>query len=191
MPSNETGSPVTTSSRPDAGRPFVPGRMPRRRVLGAVGLVGAAGALAACGSNSTPAATSAAATTDAASPPASPSASDMATASEMASDSASAAGLDLGPASDIPAQGGRVFDDLQVVVTQPEAGTYKGFSAICTHLGCTVSDVSNNQINCRCHGSVFSAEDGSVINGPASAPLAPAEVSVVDGNIIAAMNQGG
>ena len=31
--------------------------------------------------------------------------------------------------------------DVAVVVTQPEAGTYKAFSAICTHQGCLVGSV--------------------------------------------------
>jgi nitrite reductase/ring-hydroxylating ferredoxin subunit len=46
-------------------------------------------------------------------------------------------------------------------------------------------------INCSCHGSKFSAVDGSVVNGPATSPLAAAQVSVngqdveVDGQVLA------
>jgi cytochrome b6-f complex iron-sulfur subunit len=44
-------------------------------------------------------------------------------------------------------------------------------SAICTHQGCTVGyNSSKGDIECPCHGSVFSTS-GSVINGPASSPL--------------------
>ncbi|HTR49246.1 MAG TPA: Rieske (2Fe-2S) protein [Kofleriaceae bacterium] len=45
-------------------------------------------------------------------------------------------------------------------------------SAICTHAGCSMNfNTKTQQIDCPCHGSVF-GEDGSVIHGPASRPLA-------------------
>jgi Rieske Fe-S protein len=78
----------------------------------------------------------------------------------------------LATKSDIPTGGGKVFDKQQVVITQPSNGTFKAFSAVCTHMGCTVGDVSGGTINCPCHGSAFSIADGSVKNGPASRPLA-------------------
>ena|SRR5579859_1914721 len=80
--------------------------------------------------------------------------------------------------SAIPVGGGRVYDDQKVVVTQPSAGEFKAFTAICTHQGCTVSKIENGIITCPCHGSQFSATDGSVKNGPAQQPLAAKSVSV-------------
>lgn len=80
--------------------------------------------------------------------------------------------------ADIPVGGGKVFEDQKVVVTQPTAGQFKAFTAVCTHQGCTVSNVSDNVIHCPCHGSAFSAVDGSVKNGPAPTPLAAKTVSV-------------
>ncbi len=79
---------------------------------------------------------------------------------------------------DIPVGGGVVVADPPVVVTQPTEGDVKAFTAICPHQGCLVSDVSNNEILCACHGSKFSALDGSVIQGPAVEGLSAAAVSV-------------
>ena len=86
------------------------------------------------------------------------------------------AGEELAKVADIPVGGGKVIDE--VVVTQPEQGTFKGFSAICTHQGCTVSTVKNGTINCECHGSKFKVADGSVANGPAAKPLPAVNVAV-------------
>lgn len=86
-------------------------------------------------------------------------------------------------ASEVPVSGGVVLTDARMVVTQPAEGTFKCFSAICTHKGCTVGDVSENQITCACHGSVFSAEDGSVVDGPADEPLKEYPVTVEDGQV--------
>ena len=90
---------------------------------------------------------------------------------------------DLGPVTAIPVGGGRVFPNQQVVVTQPTAGTYKAFSAVCTHAGCTVGSVSGGTINCPCHGSKFNITDGSVANGPAKQPL-PAKQVDADGGTL-------
>ncbi len=81
-------------------------------------------------------------------------------------------------AADIPVGGGKVFDALKVVVTQPTAGEYKAFSAICTHQGCTVNGVSNGVITCPCHGSTFDIATGAVTQGPATNPLPAKSVTV-------------
>ena len=48
----------------------------------------------------------------------------------------------LAQASDIPEGGGAIFPDEEVVVTQPEPGDFKAFSAICTHQKCLVTSVT-------------------------------------------------
>jgi Rieske Fe-S protein len=92
-------------------------------------------------------------------------------------------GAELGPTSKVPSGGGEIFAGQNVVVTQPTSGTFKGFSATCTHMGCQVSTVSNGTINCPCHGSQYSIKDGSVVAGPAPKPLPPVDI-VVDGGAV-------
>jgi Rieske Fe-S protein len=81
-------------------------------------------------------------------------------------------------ASDVPIGGGVVLADQQLVITQPSEGSFLGFSAVCTHAGCPVQDVSDGTINCPCHGSKFAVADGSVVDGPAPTPLAPVQLTV-------------
>lgn len=109
-------------------------------------------------------------------------------ASQPASGGASAGGAPaaaaLASTSDIPAGGGKVIDGKNVVITQPQAGSFKAFTAVCTHQGCTVSSVSGGTINCPCHGSKFSIKDGSVVNGPAASPLAAVAIKVEGTSIV-------
>src|SRR5262249_9262940 len=57
----------------------------------------------------------------------------------------------LGQTSEIPVGGGKIFAAQLVVVTQPKDGEFKGFTAVCTHLGCTVGSIRNGIIQCPCH----------------------------------------
>lgn len=75
------------------------------------------------------------------------------------------------PVGDVPVGGGVVLRADQVVVTQPEPGVFHAFSAVCTHDGCLVSSIDKGLIVCRCHGSAFSVDDGSVVRSPAQKPL--------------------
>lgn len=94
-----------------------------------------------------------------------------------------AAGTKLGPATDVPVGGGVVYQDLEIVVTQPEAGRFDGLSAVCTHTGCIVDRVANGLIECPCHGSRYRL-DGTVARGPAPRALTQRPVTVVDGTIV-------
>ena len=153
----------------------------RRTVLRAAGLAALGGGgvsmLAACASDAevgAPAASSSAPT------PAASSASASASASGSASASSSASAAPSGPSiatADVPVGGGVVLEDAKYVVTQPAKGEFKAFSSTCTHQGCKVSDVTDT-INCKCHGSKFSIEDGSVTSPPANQPLAEAKATV-------------
>lgn len=99
---------------------------------------------------------------------------------------AGAASGKLAATADVPVGGGVILPDAALVITQPKAGTFKAFSAICTHQGCTVSTVEGGTINCPCHGSQFAIADGAVVNGPAKKPLPAKKITVSGGSITAA-----
>ncbi|MFJ8567519.1 Rieske (2Fe-2S) protein [Streptomyces sp. NPDC093514] len=148
----------------------------RRTVLtiGAAALTG--GAITACGGGSGERAPQGEAS-GAATPPATP-----APASSEAG--APASDKTLTKKADVPVGGGKVFKEEKVVVTQPKAGTFKCFTAVCPHQGCLVNKVENGSIDCPCHDSKFAIADGAVTKGPATKGLAEKKIKVAaDGNI--------
>lgn len=132
--------------------------LPRRTVLAGTGLVAVGVAVAACSSAEVPV--------------------PDATASATTGTATPGGATVLTPVAEVPIGGGVVISTPPIVVTQPKSGEVKGFTAICPHAGCLVASVEQDEIICPCHGSRFSAVDGSVIQGPAEQGLAPAAVSV-------------
>lgn len=151
----------------------------RRCVLAGVGLVGLAGAITACGGSASSSGTSTG-TGGAGASQAAPASSAAAGGSGAGSTGAANA---LTTTSKVPVGSGTIVSAQQVVVTQPTAGEFKAFSAICTHMGCIVSQVSNGTIDCPCHGSQYSISTGDVVAGPAPRPL-PAKQIKVSGDSI-------
>jgi len=86
--------------------------------------------------------------------------------------------------ADVPVGGGIVLAARDLVVTQPVAGTFKGFSATCTHQGCKVAEVKGGTINCPCHGSRFAVADGTPAAGPATKPLPEKAVTVQGSSVV-------
>jgi Rieske Fe-S protein len=140
----------------------LPGReTTRRAALAGAGFAGLAATLAACGGGSS-------------------SSSGSTSGSGQAGHSGNAA---LASTSEIPVGGGKVFSAEKVVVTQPTAGEFKAFSAVCTHMQCLVDKVASGTIDCPCHGSEFSVRNGSVVSGPAPSPLPVQAIKVAGGKI--------
>jgi Rieske Fe-S protein len=83
----------------------------------------------------------------------------------------------------IPRGGGVILKDPAIVLTRTATDEVHGFSAVCTHQGCTVAAVQNGTIDCPCHGSRFDATTGAVTTGPATTPLPPVTVVVRTGNV--------
>jgi Rieske Fe-S protein len=71
-----------------------------------------------------------------------------------------------------------------IVVARPTGTTVAGFTAVCTHMQCTVN-VNGAELNCPCHGSRYNALTGAVEHGPATQSLGAVALSVKDGQVIA------
>ncbi len=101
-----------------------------------------------------------------------------------AKEAAKPAGTVLGAASKIPVGGGTIYKAAKVVVTQPARGQFKAFSAVCTHVGCIMSEVANGTIDCPCHGGQYKITNGAVVAGPPPSPLPARPVKIVNGQVV-------
>lgn len=69
------------------------------------------------------------------------------------------------------------------IVIRLDDGSFRAFSALCTHLQCIVAySAERKRIECPCHRGVYSLE-GVNIAGPPPAPLKPLTVEVVNGKV--------
>jgi cytochrome b6-f complex iron-sulfur subunit len=99
---------------------------------------------------------------------------------------AGASGQHLAALDKIPvgqAVAATLHDGQPVVVARPSPQRAACFSAICTHMGCTVQP-AGGQLRCPCHGSVYSAVTGQVVSGPAPRPLPRIPVTVHNGEVV-------
>jgi Rieske Fe-S protein len=140
----------------------------RRTVIGGAAAVGGAAVLAACGAGDD----STDETTD--------------ETTGATSDAQDGGGEPLVATAEVPVGSGAIIGAAGVVVTQPTEGDFKGFSSTCTHQGCQVSAVQGDTIVCACHNSTFSVDDGSVLGGPATAPLPEVAVAVDGDQVVSA-----
>jgi thiosulfate dehydrogenase [quinone] large subunit len=99
-----------------------------------------------------------------------------------------ASGSEIGLASAIPVGDALAFTDqtqgIPAYCVHKSAGEFVAFSAICTHAGCTVGfDRSATEFVCPCHGSIYNALTGAVIQGPAPLPLPKIGVKLANGTL--------
>jgi nitrite reductase/ring-hydroxylating ferredoxin subunit len=80
--------------------------------------------------------------------------------------------------AEVPVGGGVIYPEQVIVVTQPTAGQFKAFSALCMHLGCVVNQIEKGKIVCPCHGSSYNIADGSVYQGPSTVALTQRRLTV-------------
>jgi Rieske Fe-S protein len=109
----------------------------------------------------------------------------MATTTEYPTTTALPGGPALVPLEDVPAGGSASarLNGVPVLVSRPADGEVKAFTAICTHMGCTVNP-AGAEFHCPCHGSVYDAFTGAVKKGPAPRPLKPVAAAIVANNNI-------
>lgn len=95
-------------------------------------------------------------------------------------------GTHIAKASDVPVGHAVGFNDRTGpawLVHEPD-GSFRCFSAICTHAGCTVEyDGGQGAFVCPCHGGAYAASSGAVIAGPPPSPLPRLSVEVVKGDV--------
>jgi Rieske Fe-S protein len=76
------------------------------------------------------------------------------------------------------------FGSEPAILIRTSDGQYKAFSAVCTHLSCTVQYRSDtHQIWCPCHNGIYDL-NGRNVSGPPPRPLAAYEVHVQGDDIV-------
>lgn len=98
-----------------------------------------------------------------------------------------AATKDIGVGEAIPILLGE--HDIPIILTQTPNGTFRAFSAVCTHQGCKVNPPAADApeiLHCPCHGSEFDTYTGAVLKGPAEQQLPEFPVRVEGDNVVAA-----
>jgi len=161
---------ATPDAQPSAPREVH--RHPARRDVLAAGAVAAAAvvAVAGCSSGSSGG-----------------SAGSSASAAGTAGGGSGGSGGQLASLSNIPVGGAVSAKDgagNPIIVSQPTAGKAVAFSAICTHMGCTVAP-ADKILQCPCHGSQYNLATGDVIRGPAPKPLAAVAVHLSGDSVVA------
>ncbi|GAA1813177.1 Rieske (2Fe-2S) protein [Agromyces neolithicus] len=157
-----------------------PTELTRRTMLtfGSLGAFGGALVLAGCAADVSPDGDSEAPTPDVTDdPPAEPS----------GAPDAPAVGDDIAALADVPVGGSidATINGEAALISQPTAGQVVAFSAICTHQQCVVA-AAGTEFHCPCHGSMYDAATGEVIQGPALEPLSEIAVAVSGDRIVAA-----
>lgn len=94
-----------------------------------------------------------------------------------------ATSVELGATGEVPVGGAKLYRADKVLVSQPAQGSFKAFSAVCTHQGCVLDAVDGTTASCPCHGSRFDATTGAVIQGPATQPLPAVTVTAAGGRL--------
>ena len=93
---------------------------------------------------------------------------------------------EAGKPEDLKPNSGTVFqfgNQPAILIRTPE-GDLRAFSAVCTHLGCTVRYVPESKmIWCPCHNGIFDLH-GRNIAGPPPRPLQEFKVNVREGKIV-------
>lgn len=90
----------------------------------------------------------------------------------------------IGLPADFPFGPPTLLPDEKIFVFRDRDKGFSAVSAVCPHLGCTITHATDQEFHCPCHGSIFSA-NGSVLHGPSPRPLEWYQVSLArDGQLV-------
>lgn len=93
--------------------------------------------------------------------------------------------ISLGKADALPVNSGKIFKmgNKPGILIKTESGELKAFSAVCTHLDCTVQYKPDEKlIWCACHNGRYDL-NGKNISGPPPRPLTPFNLTITNGEI--------
>ena len=110
----------------------------------------------------------------------------LASPAEMAASATAVTEVTLKDAQKLPA--GSVlmfkFGPSPAMLIHHLDGRWVALTAVCTHLGCTVSyEADQDRIHCSCHGGVYNAYTGANVSGPPPKPLRAYKVAVGDSSV--------
>lgn len=93
--------------------------------------------------------------------------------------------ISLGKVDDIPVNSGKIFKmgNKPGILIKTADGQLKAFSAVCTHLDCTVQYKPDEKlIWCACHNGRYDL-NGTNVSGPPPRPLTPFNLTIQKGEI--------
>lgn len=80
------------------------------------------------------------------------------------------------------------FGSTPAILIRTADGSYRAFTAVCTHLGCTVQYRTDlHEIWCPCHNGIYNLQ-GRNISGPPPRPLAQYQVHIQGEDIVVVRN---
>ena len=107
----------------------------------------------------------------------------LASPAEMAASESAVREVTLDKAQTLPLASALMFHfgSSPAMLIHGADDSWVAFSAVCTHLGCTVKfEPELNRIHCSCHGGVYNAYTGANVSGPPPKPLKLFKVAVSD-----------
>ena len=105
----------------------------------------------------------------------------LASPAEMAASESAVREVTLDKAQELPLASALMFKfgSSPAMLIHAADDSWVAFSAVCTHLGCTVKfEPALNRIHCSCHGGVYDPHTGKNVSGPPPKPLTAYKVKV-------------
>lgn len=110
----------------------------------------------------------------------------LASPAEMAASESAVTEVTLKDAQKLPEESVLMFKfgSSPAMLIHHTGEEWVAFSAVCTHLGCTVKfEPEQKRIHCSCHGGVYDPHSGRNVSGPPPKPLTRFNVKVAEGGV--------